>query len=142
MATMSAEPGAPAEEPQETDLVTNHALNERLEFFERGLKERLAAERRERLAAQRESIEGEIKRIVDSAIRMFKSELENERIRERSAEDDRKFERWKIQNDLWFNRFISAVAGIVISIVFGSTMSQCSHLDNRISALESKAAKP
>jgi hypothetical protein len=92
--TLSAEAGAPEEGPQETDLVTHQALNERLELFERGFKSRLEIVRRQNEEADR-------KATVNSAIREFKRELESAGLERERAESSKKLDR-SMQS--WQNR--------------------------------------
>jgi hypothetical protein len=127
---MSAEPGAPAEEPKETDPVTHQALEERLELFERGLKNRMDP-----------IIKEVAQRIAESAIREFKMELETAQRDQERKESSRKTAR-----DLeWIIRIVSCLVVAMLTLVFSAVVSQCTgniaDMRERLSTLESKEAK-
>jgi hypothetical protein len=127
---MSPAPQAPEEEPNFLGPLTQQALNERLELFERGFKSRLEP-----------TIKETAQRIAESAIREFKSDLENAR-REQEVKDLRK----KTDHDLeWTIRIVSCLVVAVFTFVFSSVVSQCTgniaDLRERLSTLESKEKK-
>jgi multidrug efflux pump subunit AcrA (membrane-fusion protein) len=134
---MSAEPGAPAEGPQETDLVTHQALNERLELFERGFKSRLEIVRRQNEEADRKAMKETAQATVDSAIREFKRELESERLKQEAAESSKRLDR----STQWSIRFVSGVVGAGAMMVIVVAVSQCSELHERIRTLEFNQSK-
>jgi hypothetical protein len=131
---MSAEPEAPAEEPQETDLVTHQALNVRLELFERGLKSRLEIARREREEADRKAIKEIAQLTVDNAIGELKSDLRTEQRDREIAESSKRLDR----SVEWSKRFTCAVAGGAICFILFISLQECSSLHSRITTLELK----
>jgi hypothetical protein len=120
---MSPTPQAPEEEPNFLGPLTQQALNERLELFERGFKSRLEP-----------TIKEIAQRVADSAIREFKRELETAQRDQREAESRKSLDRWTE----WSKRWVCALAGFVLCLFFGIIAQQCSELHNRITNLELK----
>jgi F0F1-type ATP synthase assembly protein I len=134
---MSAEPGAPEEEPQDTDVITRQALEERLELFERGFKSRLEIVRRQNEEADRKAMKETAQATVDSAIREFKRELESAGLERERAESSKRLDR----SMQWSIRFVSGVVGAGVMMVIVVAASQCSELHERIRTLEFNQSK-
>jgi hypothetical protein len=124
--TMSAEPGAPAEElpsPDEADQpATKRFVSSMIHLSELRLKDQLETERTETTKA------------IERAISALKSDLRTEQ-RDRESDESSK----RLDRSLeWSKRFTCAVAGGAICFVLFISLQECSSLHSRVTTLELK----
>lgn len=109
-------------EPNDTaePELTIQYLNGVLKLFERRLKDELLAE-------QRTDAKRIAQAVFDQSIALY----------DREQESERKERKLKLGLD-WNYRALAATLGFLVGFLFCASVSECSHLHDRLSSIESK----